>query len=126
MLLDGRPSTVLVDQIPTPIWMIFVGNCAHDPPGFAPATRTRLDDGYFDVRLVDGNQPAARLRLLLAVRTGQLSRSPVYQRRLVTELEVATGEWTTTLTADGETFPGRGRFVITKHPKPLLVHVPQR
>ncbi len=106
------------------IWMIFVGNCAYDPPGFAPATRARLDDGTFDVRIVDGSHPYARLRLIAAALTGNLARSRVYSRRLVSSLDFVIDSANQTLAADGEVFPGHAAFGVAKHSRRLLVYAP--
>jgi diacylglycerol kinase family enzyme len=124
VLRDGRPLAVTIDGRAQRIWMIFVGNCAYDPPGFAPTTRTRLDDGLFDARVVDGTQSWARLRLIGIALTGNLTRSKVYTRRLVPSLDVATRSDKNLLAADGEIFEGRAHFTIEKHPRPLLVYVP--
>ncbi|MGR7002014.1 hypothetical protein ACU686_35010 [Yinghuangia aomiensis] len=42
------------------VWLLFLGNEAYAPAGFAPAYRPNLHDGLLDVRLVDAAKPAAR------------------------------------------------------------------
>jgi len=118
-----KPLEVTIDGEARRVWTIFVGNCAYDPPGFAPATRCRLDDGQFDVRIIDGTHPAARLRLVVAVLTGRVGKSPVYARRLLERMDVAV-ESTVDLAADGEIFEGSGSFSVEKHPRPLKVFAP--
>ena len=83
VLRENDPFEVTIDGRTRRIWMIFVGNCVYEPPGFAPTTRTRLDDGQFDVRIVDGSAPWARVRLVLAALTGNLVRSRIYTRAVV-------------------------------------------
>ena len=95
------------------------------PPGFAPASRARLDDGVFDVRIVDGSAPWARVRLVAAALTGNLVRSNVYTRRLVSELALKVGAGEHLLAADGEVFEGHSEFTIEKHRDRLLVYVPE-
>ncbi|MEQ8843201.1 MAG: phosphatase PAP2 family protein [Acidimicrobiales bacterium] len=124
VLTSGTPTTVSLDDETRTIWMIFIGNCAYDPPGFSPASRARLDDRTLDLRVIDGTAPRARLRLIAAVATGRLGRSEVYTRRLVERLAVDVGTPTATLAADGETFDGNGSFVVTKDDRRLRTFAP--
>ncbi len=114
VLRHGEPIEAELNGSRRKIWMIFIGNCAYDPPGFAPAHRDHLDDRLFDVRIIDGTDPHARLRLIGAILTGRLGRSRVYTRELVDELRISTSNSITSLAADGETFQGNGTFVVTK------------
>jgi undecaprenyl-diphosphatase len=125
VLRDNEPFEVTIDGRTHQIWMIFVGNCAYDPAGFAPATRARLDDGLFDVRIVDGSAPWARVRLIAAALTGNLVRSTVYTRRLVSELALKVGAGENLLAADGEVVDGNSEFTIEKHDQRLLIYVPE-
>ncbi|MDQ1384718.1 MAG: hypothetical protein QOG65_2097 [Actinomycetota bacterium] len=125
VLRENDPFEVMIDGRTRRIWMIFVGNCAYEPPGFAPTTRTRLDDGLFDVRIVDGSAPWARVRLILAALTGNLVRSRIYTRALVPALTCHVPESENPLAADGEVFDGKLDFTIEKHAKPLLVYAPK-
>jgi len=124
VLRKNEPFEVTIDGRTRRIWMIFVGNCEYDPPGFAPATRARLDDGVFDVRVVDGSGPWARARLVAAALTGRLGHSTVYTRRLVPSLALITKNDETLFAADGEIFRGHPDFDIRKHPRRLLVYSP--
>ncbi|MEJ7800606.1 MAG: diacylglycerol kinase family protein, partial [Ilumatobacter sp.] len=119
-----KPLEVTIDGEARRVWTIFVGNCAYDPPGFAPATRLRLDDGRFDVRIIDGTHPAARLRLVVAVVTGRVGKSAVYTRRVVEQMDAKVASATVDLSADGEIFVGSGSFSVEKHPRPLKVFAP--
>ncbi len=125
-LREGKPTSAVIDGTSRKVWMIFFGNCAYDPPGFAPATRSRLDDGTFDVRIVDGTHPWARTRLVAAVLLGRLAKSRVYQRWTATSITVDTDESTSNLATDGEIFDGAGNFVVEKSPSQLLVIAPQQ
>ncbi|MDT3438016.1 MULTISPECIES: bifunctional phosphatase PAP2/diacylglycerol kinase family protein [unclassified Pseudofrankia] len=79
------------------LWLLFVGNGNYRPPGFAPTYRSRLDEGLLDLRLVDGASPFSRARLVVAVLTGQLRRSRVYERRTAVRIQVSAvrpaGRW---------------------------------
>ena len=126
VLREGEPVEVEIDGRRRRLWMIFVGNCRYHPRGFAPTWRERLDDGCLDVRLVDATAPWARTRLLLAVLTGRLGRSRIYEAFTTRELRVRTTDGTPLrLARDGETFEASGpEFVICKEERPLAVYVP--
>ncbi|MGB6058355.1 MAG: phosphatase PAP2 family protein [Microthrixaceae bacterium] len=126
VLMNGQPIQVELNGSRRMIWMIFIGNCAYDPPGFVPSTRNRLDDGQLDIRYVDGSAPFARLRLITAVLTGNVARSKVYSRQLIDELRVVTDSDEAMLAADGETFPGSGTFVVAKQKTKLRTYSPSR
>ena len=108
---------------PCRLWLIFIGNCEYEPGGLAPRWRPRLDDAMFDVRYVDGTNPLARTRLVLALLTGQLGRSKVYKRMVVPSLRVTSKEGPLRLARDGETFDGGTDVRVEKHPRPLGVVV---
>jgi len=125
-LREGTPTRAVIDGTTREVWMIFFGNCAYDPPGFAPTTRARLDDGDFDVRIVDGSHPWARSRLVAAVLLGRLAKSRVYRRWTAASITVDTDGPTSHLATDGEIFDGAGRFVVEKSPTRLLVIAPHQ
>jgi len=120
----ARPIEVEIDGEAHRVWMIFIGNCEYQPPGLAPGWRERLDDGLFDVRYVDDRVRFSRLRLVLALMTGQLARTTVYTRRLVTSLEVRSRRGPLRLACDGETFDGASKVSISKYPSRLVVYAP--
>ena len=41
----AEPLKVSLNGEERTVWMVFIGNCCHEPAGFAPAWRPRLDDG---------------------------------------------------------------------------------
>jgi undecaprenyl-diphosphatase len=125
VLRECDPLEITIDGRTRRIWMIFVGNCAYDPPGFAPASRARLDDGLFDVRIVDGSEPWARVRLVGAALTGNLARSKVYTRRLLPSSKLTTPPGSHLLAVDGEIVPGHAAFSIEKHAHQLLIYAPE-
>ncbi|HWL35621.1 MAG TPA: phosphatase PAP2 family protein [Frankiaceae bacterium] len=123
-VLRGRePVEVEIDGRRQRIWAIFVGNCRYEPAGFAPAYRPEVDDGLLDVRVVHAGHPFARTRLLLAVLTGTLARSRVYEQRFASEITVRSDE-SLRLARDGETFDGAREFTVRKRPRRLTVFVP--
>jgi diacylglycerol kinase family enzyme len=113
--LDGRPAKV---------WLGWIGNGGYAPAGFAPSWREQLDDGVLDVRLVLGDRPLARTRLVVEVLLGRLRQCPVYRERRVESLEVVSRRGPLRLAVDGETFDGAARFAVTKRRRALAVAVP--
>jgi diacylglycerol kinase family enzyme/membrane-associated phospholipid phosphatase len=124
VLRASQPIEVEIDGRPRSLWMIFIGNCRYHPKGFAPSWRERLDDGLLDIRMVDGTQPYARTRLLLAVLSGTLGRCRVYEHQLVKQLKVRSLDGSRLrLARDGETFEGSAEFTVSKLDRPLPIYV---
>ncbi|MGI9023765.1 MAG: bifunctional phosphatase PAP2/diacylglycerol kinase family protein [Acidimicrobiales bacterium] len=120
-----EPVEMEIDGERRQVWMVFIGNCRYDPPGFAPSWRGRLDDGELDVRIVDGSQPWARARLIFSVLTGRLAACGAYEQRFTSEVHVKSLGGKLRLARDGETFDGSEEFTIAKADEPLLVYVPE-
>lgn len=123
-LSRSEPLTVSLNGEKRVVWMVFIGNCAHEPAGFAPAWRPRLDDGELDVRILHGEKPWARLRLILSILTGRLATSAAYERHLIDRLDVASGKDTLSITRDGDHVEIEGDFSVTKRPRCLTVFAP--
>jgi undecaprenyl-diphosphatase len=123
VLRRARPCEVEIDGKAMRVWMIFFGNCRYHPSGFAPSWRERLDDGRIDVRIVEGDAPWARVRLVFAVLTGRLGRCRVYSQRLAREVRVRSPHGPLRLARDGETFDGSDEFVVAKDGRTLPVYV---
>ena len=124
VLSQAEPVQVVLNGRERSLWMIFIGNCRYHPQGFAPSWRERLDDGLLDVRVVDAAAPWARLRLLMAVLSGRLGRTRVYEQDVVRELEVESRQGPLRLARDGEVFDGPARFTVRKLDRPLTVYLP--
>ena len=125
VLRTAEPVAVEIDGHRTKVWMAFIGNCRYSPSGFAPSWRRRLDDAKIDFRYVDGSAPLARTRLVLAVLTGRLGRSKVYQQRVVEELRIRSLQGPLRLARDGETFVSSSdEIVVRKLPRRLAVYCP--
>lgn len=124
VLRRGRRFDVRLDGERRTVWMVFFGNGEFEPAGFAPSDRHDLVDGLLDVRLIDADPPLSRVRLVIALLFGALTRSRVYERRCVHSISVCIDDARPIrLAADGETFDGPGAFVVAKRPAALLVHV---
>ena len=123
-VLTASPIALTVDGRERELWMVFIGNCRHEPLGFAPSRRPRLDDGVLDVRLVAAEPPRTRLRLLASVLTGRLPQSAAYERWETRELRVESDRPTMRLGRDGQTFDGHGAFTVEKRQQQVLVYAP--
>lgn len=119
-----KPLELRIDGERRVTWMVYVGNSRHEPAGFAPSWRPALDDGMLDVRILHGERPFARLRLLASILTGRLTRSAVYEQKVVPELQVESGNGGMPLSRDGDGFDGSGSFTIRKWPSELVVYAP--
>ena len=119
-----RPMTVALDGRARRPWLVFVGNCRHEPPGFAPSWRPRLDDGALDVRLAHGGPRWSRLRLVPDVLAGRLPKSAAYEQWDARELRVQADGTSMRLARDGQTFDGSADFTVEKHPEKLIVYAP--
>jgi undecaprenyl-diphosphatase len=124
VLWRAEPCAVEIDDHERRIWMIFIGNCRYEPAGFAPSWREQLDDGLFDVRIVDAQQPWSRSRLIASVLSGTLGRCRVYEQRRAPTLRLRSLDGTFRLACDGETFEGPDAVVVEKAPERLVVVVP--
>jgi hypothetical protein len=77
------------------------------------------------VRLVDGSQPLARTRLVVAVLLGTLGRCRVYRTWPATSVRVTSlAAGPVPLCLDGETTETKPSLRIVKRPKKLLVYRP--
>ena len=125
VLRHGHTIEVRIDGRLRRIWLLFAGNCRYEPTGLAPSYRSRLADGDLDVRIVHGERPLARLRLVAALVTGTLSTCPVYHCRSVSSitLESTDGE-PLGYSIDGEACPGAPRLVLRKLTGRLIVYRP--
>jgi undecaprenyl-diphosphatase len=119
-----EPLRLELDGRPTRVWLAWIGNGRYDPSGFAPAWRPRLDDGWLDVRLVDGSRRWSRARLVAHVLTGRLPSCPVYEQRLARSVRIRSLDGPLRLAVDGETFDAPAEVEVAKLPRALTVAVP--
>jgi undecaprenyl-diphosphatase len=125
VLRTSRPIDLVVDGRPQRTWLLFAGNGQYEPAGAAPSYRPDLADGLLDIRVVDGQQPLARTRLIVAVLLGTLSRSRVYRTWTASSLRVAAADGgEVLLSVDGEAVETEPSFIVRKRPARLLVYRP--
>jgi undecaprenyl-diphosphatase len=126
VLRTGRPVELIVNGRRRRVWLLFAGNCRYEPSGAAPAYRPDLADGTLDIRMVDGSQPLARTRLVVAVLLGTLGRCRVYRTWSATSLRIASPTTDSVpLCLDGEATETKQAISLVKRPKKLLVYRPQ-
>lgn len=124
ILREAESVAVKVDGEDRKLWTLFAGNGRYHPSGFAPTWRERLDDSSIDVRLIDADRRYARTRLALALLTGRLGRSRVYEERVVGRLPVTSRQGGLRLARDGEVQDGPGHLVLRAASRPLVVYRP--
>jgi undecaprenyl-diphosphatase len=123
-VFKAEPLEVEINGRKHHAWMVFIGNSRHEPSGFAPSWRPALDDGKLDVRILSGEHPFARVRLLLSILAGRLTRSVAYTQASVEQLQVRSGRDQLTLSRDGDSFEGSGSFEVKKLRRKLVVYAP--
>lgn len=101
-LRRDEPVRIRYDNKVLQTSLFFLGNSTYLPSGFAPARRTRMDDGLMDIRILETGRRLSRLRILAAVALGRLERSPLYHELRVPEFEFTAVDGPTVLAHDGE------------------------
>lgn len=125
VLRESRPMTVRIDGRVRRVWLLFVGNGAYQPRGFAPMLRGGLHHGTLDVRYVRADVPFSRLRFVLAAMTGALHHSRTYVQRSCAELTVQVAGDPVLPATDGEVGPAGRRFRFAAHFGVLQVYRPR-
>jgi diacylglycerol kinase family enzyme/membrane-associated phospholipid phosphatase len=101
-LRRDEPVRIKYDNCTLQTSLFFLGNSTYLPSGFAPARRTRMDDGLLDVRILETGRRLSRLRILVALALGRLERSPLYHELRVPEFKFTAVDGPTMLARDGE------------------------
>lgn len=120
-----RPLRLEIDGHLQKVWQGWVGNCEYSPIGLAPRYREAMDDGLLDIRIVNGARRFSRLRFTFAALTGRLAHCSVYREWTAEQLEVVNLDGPLRLAADGETFDGGARIVVSKKRRALRLLVPR-
>ncbi|WP_051468342.1 bifunctional phosphatase PAP2/diacylglycerol kinase family protein [Actinomadura oligospora] len=125
-LRDFDPHEMIVDGRTRTVWLAFVGNGVYSSHGPAPTWRTALNDGVFDVRVVEVARRVPRVRALASVLGGGVRLGPGFRtwKSGALDLTDQTGEFE--LAFDGEIteLPSTVRFTVD--PRALQVFVPRR
>ncbi|ORA70914.1 bifunctional phosphatase PAP2/diacylglycerol kinase family protein [Mycolicibacterium insubricum] len=104
--------------------LFFLGNSIYLPAGFAPARRTRMDDGLIDIRMLEIGRPLARLRILSSLALGRLTRSPLYHELQVPEFSFTSVDGPTPIAHDGEVGAALTHASFTSMYRALAVYRP--
>lgn len=101
-LLRERPVRISYDNKTLQTSLFFLGNSVYLPSGFAPARRTRMDDGLIDVRILETGRRLSRTRILTSLALGRLERSPLYHELQVPQFSFASADGPIPMARDGE------------------------
>jgi undecaprenyl-diphosphatase len=115
------PMDVEVDGRRRRLWMLFVGNCAYQPPGVAIASRQCLDDGILDVRLFEATR-WSRIRLIVSALLGRLDRCPAYDARRVEQMTLRLLDEPRPVARDGEVCDPTNEVHFRKRRRALTVY----
>ena len=110
----GEPVSLLVNDQPLRVWILFVGNCRYNPRGLAPAWRPRLEDGLLDVQYLRADLRFGRTRAVLGTLLGVSEHSRSYAEFAVEELRVRSRSGTQQIAYDGEMGEKNTEFVFRK------------
>lgn len=124
VLYESRPLNLELNGTEHRVWVLFIGNGAYAPRGFAPSSRPNLGSGSLDVRYVRADARFSRLRFVLAALTGALHRSHTYVESQHTQLDITVHGPAISVATDGEIGPEGNRFSFTSHGKALNVYRP--
>lgn len=123
-LLRDRPVRISYDGKTLSTSLFFLGNSVYLPSGFAPARRTRMDDGLIDVRFLETGRPLSGLRIVAALALGRLERSPLYHELQVPEFSLEVLDGPTPIARDGEVGPAIRRAKFAARYRALAVYRP--
>lgn len=125
-LRRNAPVRICYDNKTLDTSLFFLGNSTYLPSGFAPSTRTRMDDGMIDVRILETGRKFSTLRILSALALGRLERSPLYHELRVPEFEFTSVGGPTVLAHDGEvgTEVTKANFTVRYRALPVFRPLP--
>ena len=101
-LRHAQPVRIRYDGKTVTTFLFFLGNSVYLPSGFAPARRTRMDDGLIDVRFLETGRRYSRLRITTALALGRLERSRLYHELQVPEFSFTAVDGPIPIACDGE------------------------
>ncbi|MDQ1321871.1 MAG: hypothetical protein QG655_3116 [Actinomycetota bacterium] len=123
-LRHGQPVRISYDGNTVTTSLFFLGNSVYLPSGFAPARRTRMDDGLMDVRILESGRPYSRLRIMTSLVLGRLERSPLYHELQVPEFSFTAVDGPIAVARDGEVDSPRTSARFTNVYRALQVYRP--
>lgn len=122
VLATATPLRLRLDGTPMAVWLLFVGNGRYTPTDRVPMSRPALTGGTLDVRYLRADRRWSRLRLLTAVATGSLDRSPTYAQQNLSGLSVRIEGPSVALATDGEVVADSTEFEFRSAPAILTLY----
>lgn len=120
----ASPTAVMVNGTRRRIWTLFIGRGRYWPRDLAPLERPLVDDGALDLRAVSARPRLARLRLLAALATGTVERSPVTRAWVADDVTLEACDEPLVVALDGEVTTGVLRVELSVDPGALTVYSP--
>lgn len=123
-LVRGHRFTIGLDGTTYRAWLVFVGNGHYGNDLFDLAARDTLNQHVLDVRILRGDQPLARVRLLGAALFGRLERSALVVRHLCSEVRIEVDSSDVKIALDGELVTTTSPLLYRSRPGALKVLIP--
>lgn len=120
----ATPTHLTLDGVRRRVWTLYVGRGRYWPRDLAPLERPVVDDGALDLRAVSARPRFARLRLLTALATGTVERSPVAHLWQSDAVTLEAWDEPLVLAVDGEVVNGVAHASIRVEPGALTVYSP--
>jgi diacylglycerol kinase family enzyme/membrane-associated phospholipid phosphatase len=110
----SEPLSLVVNDRPVTVWIVFIGNCCYTPRGLSPAWRPRLEDGLLDVQYLRADLTFGRTRAVLATLLGVSEHARSYDQVQAEEVRVLSRSGPQQIAYDGETGEKSTEFVFRK------------
>jgi diacylglycerol kinase family enzyme len=123
-LRHGRRFRATVDGRTYRAWMVFVGNGRYGRGLLRLNSREALDDNVLDFRLARADSPLARARVVAALVSGGLDRSPLLVQRETRHIEIDLDRKSVDVALDGEVQTLKPPLRYVSLPGALTVLVP--
>jgi diacylglycerol kinase family enzyme len=120
----GERVTIEIDGVTHLVWMVFVGNGEYGEGLLDLADRESLDRNILDLRVVRGDRPLSRLRIVGALLLGRLARSPLVLRERRAAITVRPRRTEVEVALDGEVEVLKTPLKYESVPHALKVLVP--
>lgn len=114
VLRHSTPLTLVINERPRKVWILFVGNCCYRPRGLSPAWRPTLVDGLLDVQYLRADLRFGRTRAVLATLLGVSEHSRSYGQEEAEEVRVVSRSGAQQIAYDGETGEESSEFRFRK------------
>ena len=114
VLRRQSPASLVVNDRPLSVWIIFIGNCLYTPRGLSPAWRPRLEDGLLDVQYLRADLRFGRTRAVLATLLGISEHSRSYGHFTAEEVRVVSRSGLKQVAFDGEMGEKASEFSFQK------------